>query len=121
MTTQQLNESYTPTESQLNDPKKKVRPNHYRTAMGMIFAAILAGISGAFIAGWWFLDLLTHTEEVSSNPVQVKIFTEMSSKSLVAALVACGLLLLVLALEVYGAWKASKRTPSTPLTAMTTG
>lgn len=117
MTTQQLKKSFNPTE----DPKKHVRPSYYRTTMGMMFAAILGGFGGASIAVWWLLGQLTHTEEMSSNPAAVKIFTEMSSKSLVAALVALGFLLLVLALEVYGAWKASKRIPSTPLTAMKAG
>lgn len=121
MTAQKLKEFFKPTPTQLKAPKNSGRANHFRTAQAFVFTGILGGFCGASLAGWWLLGALSRIGFADVSPAAVKIFAEMSVKSLTVAIGAGAILLLVVACEVYGSFKALKKARIAQSTSPTAG
>lgn len=121
MTPQKIKEFFKPTPTQLKAPKNNDGVNHFRTAQAFVFAGILGGFCGASLASWWLFGAISKIGFEDMSPAAVKIFTEMSEKSLNVAIGAGGFLLVVVACEVYGSWKALKKTRISQTTSPTAG
>lgn len=119
MTPQKLKEFFVPSTTQLKAQKNNGRPNHFRTAQAFVFAGVLGGFCGASLAGWWLLRTLSKIGVADVTPTTVKVFTEISEKSLIVALGAGGILLFAVTCEVYGSVKALKRARIVQATAPT--